>query len=62
MELETLDFDLRTLLNDFAVLLATRAHETGLEFICAAAPDVPGICRGTPDAFGRYCSTLPETR
>jgi CheY-like chemotaxis protein/HPt (histidine-containing phosphotransfer) domain-containing protein len=46
MELETLDFDLRTLLNDFAVLLATRAHETGLEFICAAAPDVPGHLSG----------------
>ena len=46
MELEILDFDLRTLLNDFAVLLATRAHETGLEFICAAAPDVPGHLSG----------------
>jgi PAS domain S-box-containing protein len=46
VELETLDFDLRTLLNDFAVLLATRAHEKGLEFICAAAPDVPGHLSG----------------
>jgi PAS domain S-box-containing protein len=46
MDLETLDFDLRTLLNDFAALLATRAHEKGLEFICAAAPDVPGHLSG----------------
>jgi PAS domain S-box-containing protein len=48
MDLETLDFDLRALLNDFASLLALRAHEAGLEFICAAAPDVPGHLSGDP--------------
>ena len=48
MDLETVDFDLRALLNDFAALLAIRAHEAGLEFICAAAPDVPGHLSGDP--------------
>ncbi len=48
VELETLDFDLRTLLDDFAVMPAMRAHEKGLEFICATAPDVPARLAGDP--------------
>ncbi len=48
LELETLDFDLRALLDDFAASLALRAHEKGLEFICAAAPDVPAFLAGDP--------------
>ena len=48
LEFETLDFDLRQLLEDFAVVAAIRAHEKKLEFICSAAPDVPGQLRGAP--------------
>jgi PAS domain S-box-containing protein len=48
LELETLDFDLRALLDDFAATLALRAHAKGLEFICAAAPDVPAFLAGDP--------------
>ena len=48
LELETLDFDLRALLDDFATSLAVRAHAKGLEFICAAAPDVPALLAGDP--------------
>jgi PAS domain S-box-containing protein len=48
VELETLDFDLRALLDDMASLLALRAHGKGLEFMCAAAPDVPARLRGDP--------------
>ncbi|MCX7019004.1 MAG: response regulator [Candidatus Sumerlaeota bacterium] len=48
LEIETLDFDLCVLLEDFAALLALRAHDKGLEFICAAAPDVPVHLRGDP--------------
>ena len=48
LELETLDFDLRALLEDFAALLALRAHDKGLEFICAAAPEVPAHLSGDP--------------
>jgi PAS domain S-box-containing protein len=46
LELETLDFDLRTVLDAFATPLALRACNKGLEFICAAAPDVPTEVRG----------------
>ncbi len=47
-ELETLDFDLHALLDDFAATLALRAQDKGLEFICAASPDVPAGLRGDP--------------
>ena len=48
LELEMLDFDVRALLDDFAGLLALRAQDKGLEFICAAAPDVPANLSGDP--------------
>ena len=48
IEIETLDFDLRAMLDDFAALIAIRAHNKGLEFICAAAPDVPSYLQGDP--------------
>ncbi|MBF0529610.1 MAG: PAS domain S-box protein, partial [Deltaproteobacteria bacterium] len=48
LELETIDFDLRALLDDFAALLAVRAHDHGLEFICSMAPDMPTYLRGDP--------------
>jgi PAS domain S-box-containing protein len=48
VELETLDFDLRALLDDFAAMPALRAHDSGLEFICAVAPDVPAHLAGDP--------------
>ena len=48
IELETLDFDLRALLDDFAAMPAVRAHAKGLEFICAVAPDVPAYLSGDP--------------
>ena len=48
LELETLDFDLRILMDDFAASLALQAQEKGLEFICALAPDVPFLLCGDP--------------
>jgi len=48
LDLEMLDFDLRALLDDFGGMLALRAQEQGLEFICAAAPNVPTFLRGDP--------------
>jgi PAS domain S-box-containing protein len=48
LELEKLDFDVRALLDDFAGLMALRAQDKGLEFICAAAPDVPANLSGDP--------------
>jgi len=48
LELESLDFNLHNLLDDFAGMMAMRAHEKGLVLGCVAAPDVPPDLRGDP--------------
>ncbi|WP_242492650.1 PAS domain S-box protein [Methanolobus psychrotolerans] len=48
LELEELDFDLHELLEDMADMLSVKAHDKGLEFICAAEPNVPPCIRGDP--------------
>ncbi len=41
LALQTVDFDLRELLEDYAEMLAIKAYEKGLEFVCNVDPDVP---------------------
>jgi PAS domain S-box-containing protein len=58
LELEQLDFDSRDLLEDFAAMMAVRAHEKGLEFLCAANPDVPSYLRGDPGRVRQILTNL----
>ena len=48
LELETLDFNPRATLEEAAELLAVRAHEKHLEFICRIDPAVPDRVVGDP--------------
>ncbi|MFZ2653493.1 MAG: histidine kinase dimerization/phospho-acceptor domain-containing protein, partial [Victivallales bacterium] len=48
LELETLDFDLRMTLEEISDLLALKAQEKGLEFLCIIEQDVPSLLRGDP--------------
>ena len=48
MELEILDFDLRTTVEDVTDMLAVRANDKGLEFSCLIQSDVPALMRGDP--------------
>jgi PAS domain S-box-containing protein len=48
LELEMLDFDLRSTLKDTADLLALGAHEKGLELVCFVEPEVPSFLRSDP--------------
>ncbi|TFH48724.1 MAG: PAS domain S-box protein, partial [Methanothrix sp.] len=48
LELETLDFDLRSMLKNTANLLAFSAREKGLELVCLVEPNVPSLLRGDP--------------
>jgi two-component system sensor histidine kinase/response regulator len=48
LELETIDFDLRATIEDAAELLAVRAHEKKLEFICRIDPEVNTFLKGDP--------------
>jgi len=48
LELEAIDFDLRTTLENAMDPLAVKAHEKGLELICRIKPDVPTRLKGDP--------------
>ena len=58
LDLETLDFDLSSLLDEFAATLAVRAHEKGLELLCSADLDVPTLLRGDPGRLRQVLSNL----
>ncbi len=58
LELEEISFDLRSLLDDFASIMAVKASDKGLEFICAALPDVPVRFRGDPDRVRQILTNL----
>jgi len=48
LDIEILDFDIRTTLEDTTDLLAIRAANTGLELICRIDPEVPSYLKGDP--------------
>jgi len=58
LELEALDFDLRDVLEDFAGMVAVKAHEKGVEFVCAANPDVPSYVNGDPGRLRQILTNL----
>jgi two-component system sensor histidine kinase/response regulator len=58
LELETIDFDLRTLVEDVADLLAERAHSKGLELITLIHPAVPTEVRGDPGRLRQILTNL----
>ena len=58
LDLEELDFDIRDLLEDFSGMMAMRAQEKDLEFICAAHPDVPSYLRGDPGRLRQILANL----
>jgi len=48
LDLEVLDFDLRTTVEDVAEMFAVRAQEKSLELTCLVEPGVPPLLRGDP--------------
>ncbi len=58
LDLETLDFDLSSLLDDFAATLAQSAREKGLELFCAANLDVPKLLRGDPGRLRQILTNM----
>jgi PAS domain S-box-containing protein len=58
LELETLDFDLDSLLEDFADTLALRASDKGLELLCGADPGTPTLLRGDPGRLRQVLTNL----
>jgi signal transduction histidine kinase/DNA-binding NarL/FixJ family response regulator len=48
LDMELLDFDLKTILDDTAEILAVRAADTGLALECTIDSDVPSALKGDP--------------
>jgi len=58
LDLEVLDFDLRTTLEDMNEALALRAQEKSLEFILNIEPEVPSLLRGDPGRLRQVLTNL----
>ncbi|TVR04052.1 MAG: response regulator [Spirochaetaceae bacterium] len=58
LDLEELDFDLESLMHDFAGTLAVRAHDKGVEFICDVDPSVPTLLNGDPGRLRQILTNL----
>ncbi len=48
LEMEILDFDLNSVLDEFASMMGLKVFQKNLEFICAVAPDTPRYLQGDP--------------
>ncbi len=48
LDLESVDFDLRALIEDIGEILAMRSDAKGVEFACLVNPDVHSLVRGDP--------------
>jgi PAS domain S-box-containing protein len=58
LDLEALDFDLSSLLDDFAGTMAARAYDKGLELLCTADPNVPTLLQGDPGRLRQILTNL----
>ena len=48
LEFETIDFNLRNIVEDVAFAFAQRTQDKGLEMVCMVHPDVASNLRGDP--------------
>ena len=58
LDLEMLDFNLREVVEDTAEILALRAQQKELEFICLIEPDVPSMLEGDPGRLRQVLTNL----
>jgi signal transduction histidine kinase/CheY-like chemotaxis protein len=48
LDLEAIDFDLRVAMEEMSDLVASKAHERGLEYVAIIHPEVPSLLYGDP--------------
>ncbi|MBF0482440.1 MAG: response regulator [Desulfovibrionaceae bacterium] len=58
LELETLNFNLLSLLDDVTDTMASRAHEKGLELLCHVDPECPVNLQGDPGRLHQILNNL----
>jgi PAS domain S-box-containing protein len=57
-DIESIDFDLHDLVDEFAAAMALRAHGQGLEFVCTVQPGTPAALRGDPGRIRQVLTNL----
>ncbi|MCP4544928.1 MAG: response regulator [bacterium] len=60
LDLEILDFDLESFLDDIAAMMALRAYDKGIELICAADPSIPTRVQGDPVRLQQILMNLAD--
>ncbi len=58
LDIEVIDFDLRTTIEDLVDLLAVKAHEKNLEFACLVRHHVPSLLCGDPGRIRQILTNL----
>ncbi|MCX5811871.1 MAG: PAS domain S-box protein [Proteobacteria bacterium] len=58
LDLEVIDFDIRTSVEEVADMLSLRAHDKGLECIFMVDPEVPSFVRGDPGRIRQILMNL----
>ncbi|MFH1292697.1 MAG: response regulator [Pseudomonadota bacterium] len=58
LELEIIDFDLRSAMEDVAAVLAVTAHKNNLELACLIHHEVPALVRGDPGRLRQVLTNL----
>jgi PAS domain S-box-containing protein len=58
LDLESIDFDLRGLVEDVASMFSVPAHAKGLELACSVPVDMPAVVRGDPGRVRQIVTNL----
>ncbi|WP_321491352.1 PAS domain S-box protein [uncultured Desulfobacter sp.] len=58
LEMETIEFDLFSLLDDFMDSMAARAHDKNLELLCSVDPGTPSRLQGDPGRLRQVLNNL----
>jgi len=58
LDLESIDFDLRALVEDVASMFSQPAHAKGLELVCSVPVEMPAVLRGDPGRLRQIVTNL----
>ena len=58
LDLESIDFDLRGLVEDVASMFSQPAHAKGLELVCSVPVEMPAVLRGDPGRLRQIVTNL----
>ncbi len=60
LKLDTIDFEVRNMIEVFEAITKVKAGEKGLDFVCTIMPDVPHKVQGDPDRIRQILNNLAD--